>query len=88
MLFLAVQELEGERDKLEEALRSERDKRDQQAMSLRQEAAAVQLAADDDKHRTCAPFIGHWRTLSPVPVSIFEVVLRSAFLCGNSTVMG
>lgn len=48
-----VQELEGERDTLEEALRSERDKRDQQAMSLRQEAAAVQMAADDDKQRTC-----------------------------------
>lgn len=50
-----VQELEGERDKLEEALCCERDKRDQQNMDLRKEVAAVQMAADDDKHRTCAP---------------------------------
>lgn len=49
-----MQELEGERDSLEEALRNERDKGAQQCIALRREITAVQMNSDDEKERKCA----------------------------------
>jgi hypothetical protein len=48
-----LQELEQERDSLERQLHEERERRDQQAMSLRQEVAAVQITLIDEKERMC-----------------------------------
>jgi hypothetical protein len=50
-----VQELEGEKDSLEAALHSERERSAQQAIALRREVSAVQMNADEDKERTCVP---------------------------------